>query len=116
MGMFQSFKRALRERATREALDFEFQKLGLDYRSFDPIIRSTMETQAISSGDVRRQVESFLRVARMADKYDLSDAQKKYAIIWSYGPACGVCAQIPDICRISDGASGLRQSPEHAAS
>ena len=82
--MFQSFKRALRERATREALDFEFQKLGLDYRSFDPIIRSTMEIEAISSGDVRRQVESFLRVARMVDKYDLSDAQKKYAIMKAY--------------------------------
>jgi hypothetical protein len=82
--VFESFKRALRERTTREALAFEFQKLGLDYASFDPIIRTTMEGEAISTGDVRQQVEKFLRVARMADQYDLSEAEKKYVVVKAY--------------------------------
>ena len=79
----EALKRALQE-VTREALTAEFQKLGLDYASFDPIIRSTMELAAISTGGVRQQVESFLRLARMVDEYDLSDAEKSYALVKAY--------------------------------
>jgi hypothetical protein len=79
----EALKRALQE-VTREGLTAEFQKLGLDYTSFDPIIRNTMELAAISTGGVRQQVESFLRLARMVDQYDLSDAEKKYALVKAY--------------------------------
>src|SRR5688500_16775621 len=79
----EALKRALQE-VTREALTAEFQKLGLDYASFDPIIRSTMELAAISTGGVRQQVESFIRVARMVDEYDLSDGEKSYALVKAY--------------------------------
>jgi hypothetical protein len=82
--MFEALKRALRERSTREALTAEFKKLDLDYAAFDPIIRSTMEREAISTGDVRQPVEKFVRVARMADQYDLSDAEKQYVLIKAY--------------------------------
>jgi hypothetical protein len=72
----EALKRALQE-VTREALTAEFQKLGLNFAAFDPFIRSTMELAAISTGGVRQPVESFLRVARMVDEYDLSDGEKK---------------------------------------
>jgi hypothetical protein len=79
----EALKRALQE-VTREALTAEFQKLGLNYASLDPIIRSAMELAAISAGGVRQQVESFLGVARMVDEYDLSDAKKGYALVKAY--------------------------------
>ncbi len=82
--VFESFNHSLREKETREALTTEFRKLGLDYASFDPIIRTTMEREAIATGNVMEQVEKFRRVARMADQYELSDAEKSYALVKAY--------------------------------
>ena len=43
-----------------------------------------MNRAAISSARAKQQVERFVRVAAMADQYDLSDEQKQYALVKAY--------------------------------
>jgi hypothetical protein len=79
--------------SARDALAHQFQKLGLDFSTLHPTIRTVMEQAVISTGDVRQQVERFIMVARMADQLDLSDEEKRHVLEKAYeryGRAAGL--------------------------
>jgi len=82
--MFDFLKHLKRGADLRATITAEFGRLGLDYATFDPIIRETIEMAAASSGNVRREVDGLIRVARMADQYDLSDDMKRHVIAKAY--------------------------------
>jgi len=58
--------------SARDSLARQFEKLGLSYFSLHPTIRTVMERAVIVTGDVQQEVSKFIRVARMADRPDLS--------------------------------------------
>ena len=92
----EPLKRVLEE-AAREALIAHFEKLGLQFTNLHPTIRAMMERAAISIGDAAQQVESFVRLAAMADQYDLTDEQKQYALVKAYerhGERLGKCEKV----------------------
>jgi hypothetical protein len=60
------------EIAAQDALAYQFQKLGLEFSSLHPTIRTVMERAVIATGDVGQQVERFVLVARMADQEEPS--------------------------------------------
>ena len=70
--------------AASEALTTAFEEVGLQFSSFHPAIQAVMKRAAISSAHAKQQVERFVRVAAMADRYDLSDEQKQYALVKAY--------------------------------
>jgi hypothetical protein len=72
------------EASARDALAQEFQKLGLPFSSLHPTIRTVMEQTVISTGDVMHQIERFILVARMADRLDLSDEDKRHVLEKAY--------------------------------
>jgi hypothetical protein len=76
-------KRVLEE-AAREALITEFEKLGLEFSNLHPTIRAVMQRAAVSTAHAKQQVESFVRVVRMADQYSLNDQEKEYALVKAY--------------------------------
>jgi hypothetical protein len=78
-----SLKRVVEE-AAREALIGQFEKLGLQFTNLHPTIRAIMERGAISTGDAAQQVESFVRLVAMADRYNLTEEQKEYALVKAY--------------------------------
>jgi hypothetical protein len=78
-----SLKRVVEE-AAREALNGQFEKLGLQFINLHPTIRAIMERAAISTGDAAQQVESFVRLVAMADQYNLTEEQKEYALVKAY--------------------------------
>ena len=80
---FEPLNHALAEAAS-EALTTAFEEVGLQFSSFHPTIQAVMKRAAISSAHAKQQVESFVRVAAMADQYDLSDEQKQYALVKAY--------------------------------
>ena len=80
---FKPLNYALAEAAS-EALTTAFEEVGLQFSSFHPAIQAVMKRAAISSAHAKQQVESFVRVAAMADQYDLSDEQKQYALVKAY--------------------------------
>ena len=80
---FEPLNRSLAEAAS-EALTTAFEEVGLQFSNFHPIIQAVMNRAAISSAHAKQQVERFVRVAAMADQYDLSDEQKQYALVKAY--------------------------------
>src|SRR4051794_17185227 len=80
---FESLRRALEE-AAQEALIAEFAKLGLDYTGIHPTIRAVMERAAISTAQAKQQVESFVGVAALADRFNITEQQKQYALVKAY--------------------------------
>jgi hypothetical protein len=79
--------------SARDALAHQFQKLGLDFSTLRPTIRTVMEQAVLSTRDVRQQVERFIMVARMADQLELSDEQKRHVLEKAYeryGRAAGL--------------------------
>jgi hypothetical protein len=76
--------RARPEQQAPEALAAEFARRKLDFATLPPTIRSIMEQAAISTADVEGQVERFLTVAKMAERTELSDEQKRYVLIKAY--------------------------------
>jgi hypothetical protein len=80
---FEPLNRSLAEAAS-EALTTAFEEVGLQFSSFHPTIQAVMKRAAISSAHAKQQVERFVRVAAMADQYDLSDEQKQYALVKAY--------------------------------
>jgi hypothetical protein len=80
---FEPLNYALAEAAS-EALTTACEEVGLQFSSFHPTIQAVMKRAAISSAHAKQQVESFVRVAAMADQYDLSDEQKQYALVKAY--------------------------------
>ena len=68
----------------RDSLARQFDKLGLSYFSLHPTIRTVMERAVISTGDVQQEVERFIQVARMADRPDLSDHDKRHVLEKAY--------------------------------
>jgi hypothetical protein len=80
---FEPLNRSLAEAAS-EALTTAFEEVGLQFSSFHPTIRAVMNRAALSSAHAKQQVERFVRVAAMADQYDLSDEQKQYALMKAY--------------------------------
>ena len=80
---FKPLNYALAEAAS-EALTTACEEVGLQFSSFHPTIQAVMKRAAISSAHAKQQVESFVRVAALADQYDLSDEQKQYALVKAY--------------------------------
>src|SRR3954447_14361388 len=80
---FEPLNRSLSEAAS-EALTTAFEEVGLEFSNFHPTIQAVMKRAAISSAHAKQQVERFVRVAAMADQYDLSDEQKQYALVKAY--------------------------------
>ena len=72
------------EASARDSLARHFEKLGLSYFSLHPTIQTVMERAVVSTGDVQQEVERFIRVARMADRPDLSDEDKRLALEKAY--------------------------------
>ena len=72
------------EASARDSLARQFEKLGLSYSSLHPTIRTVMERAVIVTGDVQQEVAKFIRVARMADRPDLSDEDKRHALEKAY--------------------------------
>jgi hypothetical protein len=72
------------EASARDSLARQFEKLGLSYFSLHPTIQTVMERAVVSTGDVQQEVERFIRVARMADRPDLSDEDKRLALEKAY--------------------------------
>jgi hypothetical protein len=86
------------ETSARDALAHEFQKLGLEFSSLHPTIRTVMERAVKATGDVRQQVERFILVARMADEQDLSNQEKRHVLEKAYeryGQNTGVLVVAP---------------------
>src|SRR5215217_9608994 len=77
---FQRLNRAASE-AAREALAAEFEGIGLDFSDLHPTIRAVMERGAVSTADAKQQVESFVRIAALADQFNLTDEEKDYALV-----------------------------------
>ena len=80
---FEPLNLSLAEAAS-EALTTAFEQVGLQFSSFHPTIQAVMKRAAISSAHAKQQVERFVRVAAMADQYDLSAEQKEYALVKAY--------------------------------
>jgi len=80
---FQRLNRAASE-AAREALAAEFEGIGLDFSDLHPTIRAVMERGAVSTADAKQQVESFVRIAALADQFNLTDEEKDYALVKAY--------------------------------
>ena len=80
---FEPLNRSLAEAAS-EALTTAFEEVGLQFSNFHPTLQAVMKRAAISSAHAKQQVERFVRVAAMADQYDLSDEQKQYALVKAY--------------------------------
>lgn len=81
--------------AAQDALAHQFRKLGLEFSGLQPTIRTVMKRAVIARGDVRQQVERFILVARMADRQDLSDQEKRRVLEKAYeryGRARGLLA------------------------
>ena len=72
------------ETSARDSLARQFEKLGLSYSSLHPTIRTVMERAVIVTGDVQQEVAKFIRVARMADRPNLSDDDKRHALEKAY--------------------------------
>ena len=49
-----------------------------------PTIRAVMERGAISTADAKQQVDSFVRVAALADQFNLTDEQRDFALVKAY--------------------------------
>ena len=65
-----------------------------------PTIQAVMNRAAISSARAKQQVERFVRVAAMADQYDLSHEQKQYALVKElHGERIGMGAKVVSIRR-----------------
>src|SRR5688572_26626393 len=80
-GMLSSDKGDLRAKAARRALTARFRKLGLEYASLDPVIRTTMEQAAISSGSVAEQIDGFVRVAEVTERFDIAENLKREMVV-----------------------------------
>jgi len=76
--VFERLSRAVSE-AAREALAAEFEGIGILFSDLHPTIRAVMERGAISTADAKQQVDSFVRVAALADQFNLTDEQRDYA-------------------------------------
>src|SRR5829696_10433977 len=81
--VFERLNRAVSE-AAREALAAEFEGIGIVFSDLHPTIRAVMERGAISTADAKQQVDSFVRVAALADQFNLTDEQRDYALIKAY--------------------------------
>jgi hypothetical protein len=98
---FEAPNRSLAEAAS-EALTTAFEEVGLQFSNLHPTIQAVMKRAAISSAHAKQQVERFVRVAAMADKYDLSDEQKQYALVKAYerhGERIGMGAKVVSLRR-----------------
>ena len=80
---FERLNRAVSE-AAREALAAQFEGIGLNFSDLHPTIRAVMERGAISTADAKQQVDSFVRVAALADKFNLTDEERDYALVKAY--------------------------------
>ena len=62
----------------------QFEGIGLNFSALHPTIRAVMERGAISTADAKQQVDSFVRVAALADKFNLTDEERGYALVKAY--------------------------------
>src|SRR3954462_11166438 len=74
--MLTTFRFGTNEKHIREALTAAFKRRGVDLAEFDASIRSIMVAAAFSTG-VEEQVEAFIRLARVAERFDLPDELRR---------------------------------------
>src|SRR5215204_1479671 len=70
--MLTTFRFGSNEKHIREALIAALKRRGVDLAELDPSIRSIMVAAAFSTG-VEEQVEAFIRLVRVAERFDLPD-------------------------------------------
>jgi transcriptional regulator NrdR family protein len=71
------------EKHIREALTAACKRRGVDLAEFDASIRSIMVAAAFSTG-VEEQVEAFIRLARVAEQFDLPDDLRRELAVKAY--------------------------------
>ena len=81
--MLTTFRFGSNEKHVREALTAAFKRRGVDLAELDPSIRSTMVAAAFSTG-VEEQVEAFIRLARVAEQFDLPDDLRRELAVKAY--------------------------------
>jgi hypothetical protein len=81
--VYERLNRAVSE-AARGALAAEFEGIGILFSDLHPTIRAVMERGAIPTADAKQQVDSFVRVAALADKFNLTDEERDYALVKAY--------------------------------
>jgi hypothetical protein len=91
--MLTTFRFGSNEKHIREALTAAFKRRGVDLAEFDASIRSIMVAAAFSTG-VEEQVEAFIRLARVAEQFDLPDGPsaraggKSLPLLWREPSFC----------------------------
>jgi glycine cleavage system regulatory protein len=81
--MLTTFRFGSNEKHIREALTAAFKRRGVDLAQFDASIRSIMVAAAFSTG-VEEQVEAFIRLARVAEQFDLPDDLRRELAVKAY--------------------------------
>ena len=81
--MLTTFRLGSNEKHIREALTAAFKRRGVDLAQFDASIRSIMVAAAFSTG-VEEQVEAFIRLARVAEQFDLPDDLRREMAVKAY--------------------------------
>ena len=81
--MLTTFRFGSNEKHIREALTAAFKRRGVDLAELDPSIRSIMVAAAFSTG-VEEQVEAFIRLARVAEQFDLPDDLRRELAVKAY--------------------------------
>jgi len=81
--MLTTFRFGSNEKHIREALTAAFKRRGVDLAEFDASIRSIMVAAAFSTG-VEEQVEAFIRLARVAEQFDLPDDLRRELAVKAY--------------------------------
>ena len=81
--MLTTFRFGSNEKHIREALTASFKRRGVDLAELDASIRSNMVAAAFSTG-VEEQVEAFIRLARVAEQFDLPDDLRRQLAVKAY--------------------------------
>jgi len=81
--MLTTFRFGSNEKHIREALIAALKRRGVDLAELDPSIRSIMVAAAFSTG-VEEQVEAFIRLARVAEQFDLPDDLRRELAVKAY--------------------------------
>ena len=81
--MLTTFRFGSNEKHIREALTAAFKRRGVDLAEFNANIRSIMVAAAFSTG-AEEQVEAFIRLARVAEQFDLPDDLRRELAVKAY--------------------------------
>ena len=112
--MLTTFRFGSNEKHIREALTAAFKRRGVDLAQFDASIRSIMVAAAFSTG-VEEQVEAFIRLARVAEQFDLPDDLRRELAVKAYRSYGESLSSAESTIVTSDAGSQHRFSPSGRA-